>query len=167
MEQNRLPKPNPITETISPVFPRRRFGSNATFGVVAPSVFSAGYDQPRTPWARVLKAQVKPFPQIQALKATLANTNPFKLSHQIDQQLDRLYSLAAQRHGASTEKIPIQQLRPNFEPDRPPSPSLRGSAWRDWTFSKKLKHQQYEKQRHMRTQPSVRFSHDSTNPSSS
>src|SRR5215475_8633736 len=41
MEQNRLPKPNPITETISPVFPRRRFGSNATFGVVAPSVFSA------------------------------------------------------------------------------------------------------------------------------
>jgi len=124
------------------------------------------YDQPRTPWARVLRAQVKPFPQIQALKATLANTDPFKLSCQIDQQLDRFYSLAAQRHGASSEKTPIQQLRPNFEPDILPSPSLRGSAWRNWTFSNKLKHQQYEKQRHMRTQPSVRFSHDSTNPSS-
>jgi hypothetical protein len=124
------------------------------------------YDQPRTPWARLLRAQAKALPQIQALKAKLANTDPFKLSCQIDQQLDRLYSLAAQRHGASTEKIPIQQLRPNFEPDRPPSPSLRASAWRNWTFSNKLKHQQYEKQRQIRTQPSVRFSHDSTNPSS-
>lgn len=124
------------------------------------------YDQPCTPWARVLKAQAQSLPQIQALKPTLANTDPFELSRQIDQQLNRLYSLAAQRNGASPEKTPIQQLRPNFEPDNPPSSSLRGSAWRDWTFSKKLKHQQYEKQRQIRTQPSVRFSHDSTNPSS-
>jgi hypothetical protein len=124
------------------------------------------YDPPYTPWARVLKAQAKLLPQIQALKATLANTDPFELSRQIDQQLERLYSLAAQRNGASPEKTPIQQIRPNFELGNPPSPSLRGSAWRDWTFSKKLKHQQYEKQRQIRTQPSVRFSHDSTNPNS-
>ena len=124
------------------------------------------YDQPRTPWARVLSAQTQPLPQIQALKATLANTDPFKLSCQIDQQLDCLYSFAGQRNGASPEKTPIQQLRSNFEPDNPNPRSLRGSAWRNWTFSKKLKHQQYEKQRQMRTQPSVRFSHDSTNPSS-
>lgn len=124
------------------------------------------YDPPYTPWARVLKAQAKLLPQIQALKATLANTDPFELSRQIDQQLERLYSLAAQRNGTSPEKTPIQQIRPNFELGNPPSLSLRGSAWRDWTFSKKLKHQQYEKQRQIRTQPSVRFSHDSTNPSS-
>jgi hypothetical protein len=113
------------------------------------------YDQPYTPWARVLKAQAQSLPQIQALKATLVNTDPFELSRQIDQQLDRLYSLAAQRKGVSPEKTPIHR-----------SPSLRGSAWRDWTFSQKLKHQQYEKQRQIRTQPPVRFSHDSTNPSS-
>src|SRR4030095_12158165 len=41
MEQKRVPEPNPMQETISPVFPRRRFGSNATCGAVAPSAFSA------------------------------------------------------------------------------------------------------------------------------
>jgi hypothetical protein len=44
--------------------------------------------------------------------------------------------------------------------------NLSTGAWRDWTFSKKLKRQQYEKQRQIRTHASVRVSHDSTNPSS-
>jgi hypothetical protein len=49
----------------------------------------------------------------------LANTEPFEHSRQTDQQLDRLYSFAGQRNGASRDKTPIQQLPPNFEPDNP------------------------------------------------
>src|SRR6266498_2971287 len=125
------------------------------------------YDQPCTPWERVLKSSGKTGQQIQTLISTLETTDPFGLSRRIDQQLDCLYSLAGQRNGASREKTPLRQPRPNPELDeqKTRSPSHRpGSAWRDWTFSKKLKRQQYEKQRQIRTQASVRFSHDSTNP---
>jgi hypothetical protein len=121
------------------------------------------YDQPCTPWQRVLKAEAKPFPQIQALKSALANTDPFELSRRIDQQLDSLYSFARQGNAVMRVKTPVQQLSSHLVlNNRKP----RGLAWRGWTFSKKLKHQQYEKQRQIRTQASVRFSHDSTNPSS-
>jgi len=127
------------------------------------------YDQPSTPLERVLKSQNKTLSQIQRLKSLLQNTDPFELSRHIDQQLDSLYPLAAQRNGATREKTPIRELRPNpeLDPQKTRSVSHRsGSAWRDWTFSQKLKRQQYEIQRQIRTQPSVRFSHDSTNPSS-
>src|SRR5262249_43198096 len=36
------------------------------------------YDQPRTPWARVLKAQVKPFPSNPAVKSSAAQPYPLK-----------------------------------------------------------------------------------------
>jgi hypothetical protein len=121
------------------------------------------YDQPCTPWERVVKSSGKTAQQIPTLKSTLENTDPFELSRRIDQQLDCLYRLAGQRNGASREKTPLRQLRPNPELDKQ---KTRGSAWRDWTFSKKLKRQQYEKQHQIRTQASVRFSYDSTNPSS-
>jgi hypothetical protein len=127
------------------------------------------YDQPCTPLQRVLKSQKKTLPQIQGLKSLLQNTDPFELSVRIDQQLDSLYPLAAQRKGATREKTPIRELRPNpeLDPQKTRSVSHRsGSAWRDWIFSKKQRRQQYEKQRLMRSQPSVRFSHDSTNPTS-
>jgi hypothetical protein len=125
------------------------------------------YDRPSTPFERVLKSSHKILPQIQALKSTIENTDPFELSHRIDQQLEGLYNLAAQRNGATREKVPLRQLRPNPDVDQHRSlPRTSASPWRDWTFSKKLKRQQYEKQRQIRTQPSVRFSHDSTNPNS-
>jgi hypothetical protein len=125
------------------------------------------YDRPCTPFERVLKSSHKTLPQIQALKSTIENTDPFELSHRIDQQLEGLYNLATQRNGATREKVPLRQLRPNPDVDQNRSlPRTSASPWRDWTFSKKLKRQQYEKQRQIRTQPSVRFSHDSTNPSS-
>src|SRR5437667_2063626 len=100
--------------------------------------------------------------QLDALKAMLKNTDPFELSRHIDQQLEGLYKLAAQRNGAAREKAPLRELRPNVDAHehKPHSP------WKDWTFSKKLKRRQYEIQRQLRTQPLVRFSHDSTNPSS-
>jgi hypothetical protein len=123
------------------------------------------YDQPATPWERVLKSPEKIAPQIQGLKSAVENTDPFELSRRIDQQLDCLYSLAAQRNGAMREKTPLRQLRPD-EQNTASLSHRSGSAWRDWTFSKKLKRQQYEMQRQLRAQPSVRFSHDSTNPSS-
>ncbi|HEX2260701.1 MAG TPA: hypothetical protein VHJ56_03650, partial [Candidatus Binatia bacterium] len=127
------------------------------------------YDQPCTPWERVLKSSGKTPQPITALKSTLKTTDPFELSHRIDQQLDSLYGLAAQRNGASREKALASQLRSNLDLQQYKTRSVAprpGSAWRDWTFSKKLKRQQYEKQRQIRTQDSVRFSHDSTNPSS-
>jgi hypothetical protein len=124
------------------------------------------YDQPCTPWQRVLKCSGKPGEKIQALKALFENTDPFELSRHIDQQLDALYGFARQRNGLLRDKAPVTQL-PKLELQQAKiSLARRGSAWRDWTFSKKLKRQQYEKQRQIRTQTSVRFSHDSTNPSS-
>jgi hypothetical protein len=124
------------------------------------------YDQPCTPWERVLKSSDKPGEQIQTLKATLEKTDPFELSRRIDQQLEILYGLAGQRNGLKRENAPARQM-PKVDLQQQKTSSTRaGSAWRDWTFSKKLKRQQYEKQRQLRTQSSVRFSHDSTNPSS-
>lgn len=124
------------------------------------------YDQPCTPLQRVLQSQNKTLPQIQELKSLLQNTDPFERSRRIDQQLDSLYPLAAQRNGARREKASISELRPNPVPAHKSRPHKSRSPWKDWTFSKKLKRQQYEIQRQIRSQPSVRSSHDSTIPSS-
>ena len=124
------------------------------------------YDQPCTPWQRVLKSCRKPGEKIQPLKAILENTDPFELSRRIDQQLDTLYGLVRQRNGLGRDQAPAAKLLKFDFQQQKTSTARRGSAWRDWTFSNKLKRQQYEKQRQIRTQPSVRFSHDSTNPSS-
>src|SRR6266480_4718085 len=64
------------------------------------------YDQAATPLQRVLKSSGKTLPQLHALKAMLKNTDPFELSRHIDQQLEGLYKLAAQRNGAAREKAP-------------------------------------------------------------
>jgi hypothetical protein len=119
------------------------------------------YDQPATPLERVLQSGEKT-PQLRALKSLAQNTDPFELSRQIDQQLDRLYNLKAQQSSPG-ERIPLTKP----VPDKPhlPRPKI-GSAWRDWAFTNKQKRQLYEMQRQIRTQRSVRFSHDSTNPSS-
>ena len=125
------------------------------------------YDPPSTPLARVLTAQKKTLPQIRELQSMLHNTDPFELSRRIDQQLDRLYGFADQRKGPMREKVPLMELgsNPGLQP-QPPAPHKSPSPWRNWTFSKKQKHRQYEIQRQIRTQPLVRFSHDSTNPTS-
>jgi hypothetical protein len=121
------------------------------------------YDQPATPLERVLQCAEKT-PHIQALKSIVQNTDPFELSRHIDQQLDCLYNLKAEQNPLR-ERTPLSKPRP--VPDKPslPRPKI-GSAWRDWTFTKKQKRQRYEMQRQIRTQRSVRFSHDSTNPNS-
>lgn len=125
------------------------------------------YDRPATPLERVLKSHNKTLPPIQGLKSLLQNTDPFELSGRIDQQLDSLYDLAAQRNGAMREKAPMRELRTNPLPaQHNPGSHNSASPWKNWTFSKKLQRQQYEMQRQIRTQVSVRFSHDSTNPSS-
>lgn len=116
------------------------------------------YDQPSTPLQRVLNCPHKSVEPIEGLKSMLKATDPFELSRDIDQQLERLYRLAAQRHGAAREKLPLPQQGITVHRSRSP--------WKDWTFSKKLQRRQYEIQRQIRTQPSVRFSHDSTNPGS-
>lgn len=126
------------------------------------------YDHPSTPGERVLKSAPKAVAQIQVLKSALKNTDPFELSRLIDQQLDCLYELAAQRNGATREKAPSTQMRSNPLPEQHKSRSVgrsAGSPWRNWTFSRKLQRQQIEMQRQIRTQASVRFSDDSTNPS--
>jgi hypothetical protein len=126
------------------------------------------YDQPSTPLQRVLNCSHKAVQPLEVLKSTLKNTDPFELSRDIDQQLEGLYKLAAQRHGAARDKLPLPEQRLAM-PDRPKPRSIphrSRSPWKHWTFSRKLKRQQYEIQRQIRTQPSVRFSHDSTNPSS-
>lgn len=121
------------------------------------------YDQPATPLERVLQS-AKKTPQIQALQFMAKNTDPFELSRHIDRQLDGLYNLKA-------EQSPLRERASLTEPKPvPDKPSLQrpkaGSAWRHWAFTKKQKHQIYEMQRHIRTQRTVRFSHDSTNPNS-
>lgn len=121
------------------------------------------YDQPATPLERVLQSAEKTS-QLQALKSTAENTDPFELSRYIDRQLDCLYNLKA-------EQTPLRERaslpEPKPVPDKPSLPHPKvGSAWRHWAFTKKQKHQLYEMQRHIRTQRTVRFSHDSTNPNS-
>ena len=121
------------------------------------------YDQPATPLERVLQSPEKT-PQLQALKSLAKNTDPFELSRQIDQQLDGLYNLNREQSSLSHKS---SLLGSKTIPDTPPLPKPKpGSAWRDWSFTNKQKRQQYEMQRQIRTQRSVRFSHDSTNPSS-
>ena len=95
------------------------------------------YDQPRTPWQRVLKFSGKPGEKIQMLKATLESTDPFELSRRIDQQLETLYGLARQSKGVSREKAPATQLSKLQLPQPKISSARPGSAWRDWTFSNK------------------------------
>ncbi len=127
------------------------------------------YGPPFTPLERVLKSAPKAVAQIEGLKSLLKNTDPFELSRQIDHQLDCLYKLAAQRNGAMREKALLTEHRskPLHEQPKPRSAGCpSGSPWRHWIFSRKLKRQQYEMQRQIRTQASVRFSDDSTNPSS-
>jgi hypothetical protein len=127
------------------------------------------YDPAATPLERVLKSSGNPLPQLQTLKVMLKNTDPFELSRQIEQQLEELYELAAQRNGVVRKKAPLRELRPNSHTHEHKHQSVTRtsqSPWKDWTFSKKLKRRQYEIQRQLRTQPSVRFSHDSTNPNS-
>src|SRR5439155_872174 len=83
-------------------------------------------------------------------KAMLKNTDPFELSRHIDQQLEGLYKLAAQRNGAAREKAPLRELRPNVDAHEHKPHSVAQtprSPWKDWTFSKKLKRRQYEIQR--------------------
>jgi hypothetical protein len=122
------------------------------------------YDQPATPLQRALQSPEQT-PQIQALKSLAQNTDLFELSRQIDQQLERLYNLAAQQNHQPREKLSSRE--PKLGPDKPALQRPRiAPAWRDWTFTKKQKRQRYEMQRQIRTQRSVRFSHDSTNPGS-
>jgi hypothetical protein len=121
------------------------------------------YDQPATPLQRALQSSEQT-PPIQALKARAKNTDPFELSRQIDQQLDCLYNLKAEQ-GPLREKTSSTELK--TVADKPPLPRPKiGSAWRHWAFTKKQKRQLYEMQRQIRSQRSVRFSHDPTNPSS-
>lgn len=122
------------------------------------------YDQPATPLERVLPCAEKT-PPIQALKSMAQNTDPFELSQQIDQQLDCLYDLAAQRNSSLRKKNPSTQPQPVPDQASLARPT-KGSAWRDWTFTKKQKYQRYEMQRQLRTHASVRSLHDSTNHSS-
>jgi hypothetical protein len=121
------------------------------------------YDQPATPLERVLQSAEKTS-QLLGLKSMAKNTDPFELSRHIDQQLDGLYKLKPEQSPAR-QRTSSTELKPL--PDKPSLPRPKvGSAWRHWAFTRKQKHQLYEMQRQIRTQRSVRFSHDSTNPSS-
>jgi len=113
---------------------------------------------PNIPLQRVLNSSQKTVPQIEALKATLKNTDPFEQSRHIDQQLDWLYNSASQRNGAVREKAPLRQRRSNSVP----ATRARLTSAQISVALERLdlqQRQQYEIQRQIRTQPSVRFSH--------
>src|SRR5438128_12119637 len=85
--------------------------------------------------------------QLDALKAVLKNTDPFELSRHIDQQLEDLYKLAAQRNGAAREKAPLRELRPNVDAQEHKHHSVAHtprSTSKDWNFSKTLNRRQDE-----------------------
>jgi hypothetical protein len=121
------------------------------------------YDQPATPLERVLQS-AKKTSQLQALNSMAKNTDPFELSRHIDRQLDCLYNLKAEQ-SPLRERASLPEPKPVPAKPSLPRPKV-GSAWRHWPFTKKQKRQLYEMQRHIRTQRTVRFSHDSTNPNS-
>jgi hypothetical protein len=102
------------------------------------------YDRPATPLERVVPLAHKK-PQVQALKSMAQNTDPFELSRQIDEQLDRLYRLAARQNTRLRDKILTE---PNLVPDKPPLARRQiGAAWRNWTFTQKQKRRLYQMQR--------------------
>lgn len=113
------------------------------------------YDTPRTPFERVLEHQEADPKKVQALDHTLKRTDPFELSRQIDQHLERLYQLANRADAAPRETPPLKQTRHNrgATPNRHrpgPVPHKTPSPWRGWTFSKKLQRQQQDMKRQMR-----------------
>jgi hypothetical protein len=91
------------------------------------------YDTPRTPFERVVESRKGDSKKLAALKHTLKTTDPFELSGQIDQQLERIYKLASHADTAPRERPPLKQ-----------------TPWRNWTFSKKLQRQQQDMKRQMR-----------------
>lgn len=110
------------------------------------------YDTPCTPFERVRQCDPR---KLATLQSTLNRTDPFELSHRIDEQLNRIYQLASQRDRAPRETAPLKELRrkgraPLNEQNSRSIPHSSHSPWRNWTFSKKLKRQQQEMQRQMR-----------------
>lgn len=111
------------------------------------------YDTARTPFERVVECQQADPQKVAALDHTFKTTDPFELSHRLDQQLERLYKFASRTDRTPRETPPLKQTRQDRRstPDQKrrsvqhPNPS----PWRNWTFSKKLQRQRQEMKQKM------------------
>ncbi|MCZ6623187.1 MAG: hypothetical protein O7B35_02960 [Deltaproteobacteria bacterium] len=112
------------------------------------------YDTPRTPLERVVECQQADPQKVAALDHTFKTTDPFELSHRIDQQLERLYKLASRTDRTPRETPPLKQAQQNrgSTPDqkRGPVPHPNPSPWRDWMFSNKLQRRKQDIQQKMK-----------------
>jgi hypothetical protein len=93
------------------------------------------YDQPQTPWARLLASGAGDSAKGAALQRLVARTDPFVLSARIDAQLEQVWACANR-----VTRQP-RATAPNI-------PQPRGvTPWRGWTFSAKVKRDRQEQQR--------------------
>ena len=95
------------------------------------------YDQPQTPWARVVACPEADPSRVAALQRVLARTDPFALSARIDTQLEQVW--------ASANRVTRQ---PRATASKLPQPRSV-TPWRRWTFSAKVKREQQEQRRHV------------------
>lgn len=80
------------------------------------------YDDPRTPFRRVLECKEADVQKVEELKKLISVIDPFELSEQIDQKLQRIYRMASQRVGNRMGLKPFKTSK---------------SPWKKWSFTKK------------------------------
>lgn len=103
------------------------------------------YDQAKTPFQRVLTCQQADPKKVAELNKLFTTVDPFELSRQIEQKLQRLYRMASQRVGGTIGFKPFQKQAlgaPHLKQKGAGdilTPSKKSSPWKHWTFSKKIK----------------------------
>jgi hypothetical protein len=71
------------------------------------------YDQSKTPLQRVLDSGAGNPEQMKILKQLVESIDPFDLSEQIDQKLDRIFELVAQRSGGQLPAPAVSYVQPS------------------------------------------------------
>jgi hypothetical protein len=84
------------------------------------------YDEPQTPWTRLLACPEADPLKVATLRRVLARTDPFALSAQIDAQLEQVWACANRVTRQPRAAVPKVSQRRGVTP------------WRGWTFSAKL-----------------------------
>ena len=80
------------------------------------------YDAPKTPFRRVLECKEADSRKVEELKKLMSVIDPFELSEQIDQKLQRIYRMSSQRVGNRMGLKPFKTSK---------------SPWKKWSFTKK------------------------------
>lgn len=102
------------------------------------------YDEPKTPFERVLESKKFDPSKVKKLKELMADIDPIELSQTIDRKLEQIFKMASHRAGgqnsAADGQKPAQECPRSDESSSRNIPVPHGSRspWRNWTFSSKI-----------------------------